>query len=113
MAPVDADAPEIFKADPSQIPVYEVGLSSPTRNLVDLRKWVDLRLQPQLLTVQGVASVDVSGGLIREIRVTLDQERLRSYGLTVASVLEDRPDAMGLVRTSEWRLKVSAIYRIP
>ena len=39
-----------------------------------------MRLQPQLLTVEGVASVDVSGGLVREIRVTLDQERLRSYG---------------------------------
>jgi hydrophobe/amphiphile efflux-1 (HAE1) family protein len=86
--PLEADAPTIFKSDPSQIPVFEVGLSSPTRDLVALRNWVDLRLQPQLLTVKGVASVDVSGGLIREIRVTLDQERLRSYGFTVADVLE-------------------------
>jgi hydrophobe/amphiphile efflux-1 (HAE1) family protein len=85
--PLDAEPPVIFKRDPSQIPVFEVGFSSPTRDLVALRNWVDLRLQPQLLTVEGVASVDVSGGLIREIRVTLDQERLRSYGLTVSDVL--------------------------
>jgi len=85
--PVEAEAPSIFKFDPSQIPVYEVGFSSPTRDPVALRRWVDQRLQPQLLTVPGVAAVDVSGGLVREIRVTLDQERLRSYGLAVSDVL--------------------------
>ena len=85
--PVDADPPSIFKFDPSQIPVFEVGFSSPTRDAVALRNWVELRLLPQILTVQGVASVDVSGGLLREIRVTLDQERLRSYGLTVSDII--------------------------
>lgn len=86
--PVEADAPTIFKFDPSQIPIYELGLNSATRDPVALRNWADLRLQPQLLTVNGVASVDVSGGLIREIRVTLDQERLRSYGIALSDVLE-------------------------
>ena len=85
--PRDADPPTLFKFDPSQSPVFEVGFSSPTRSLVDLRNWVDLKLRPQLLTIEGVASVDIAGGLVREIRVTLDQERLRSYGLTVADVL--------------------------
>lgn len=85
--PRDADAPTIFKFDPSQSPVYEVGFSSSTRGLVDLRTWIEQRLRPQLLTIEGVASVDVAGGLVREIRVTLDQERLRSYGLAVADVL--------------------------
>jgi len=85
--PVDVDPPRIHKYDPSQIPVFEVGFSSPTRDLVSLRNWVDLQLEPQLLTVEGVAAIDVAGGLVREIRVTLDQERLRSYGLTVSDVL--------------------------
>ena len=54
--PLDADPPIIRKLDPSQIPVFEVGFSSPTRDLVDLRNWVDLRLHPQLLSVEGVAA---------------------------------------------------------
>jgi CzcA family heavy metal efflux pump len=91
--PEDAEPPTIFKFDPSQIPVYEVGFSSARRSLVDLRDWVDLRLRPQLLTVEGIASVDVSGGLSREIRVTLDQERVRSYGLAVNDVLQALRDA--------------------
>ncbi len=91
--PEDAEPATIFKFDPSQIPVYEVAFSSSQRSPVELRDWVDLRLRPQLLTVEGIASIDVSGGLIREIRVTLDQERLRSYGLAVADVLQAIRDA--------------------
>jgi hydrophobe/amphiphile efflux-1 (HAE1) family protein len=86
--PVEADPPTIFKFDPSQMPIYEAAFSSPTRDLISLREWVEYRLRPQLLTVEGVASVDVSGGLQREIQVVLDQERLRSYGLTVSQVIE-------------------------
>jgi CzcA family heavy metal efflux pump len=91
--PDDADPATIFKFDASQQPVYEVAFSSPLRSPVELRDWVDLRLRPQLLTVEGIASVDVSGGLVREIRVTLDQERLRSYGLAVGDVLQALRDA--------------------
>ncbi|MBI4544778.1 MAG: efflux RND transporter permease subunit [Gemmatimonadetes bacterium] len=86
--PEEADPPTIFKFDPSQQPVYELAFSSATRDLVSLRDWVEYRLRPQLLSIEGVASIDVSGGLVREIQVVLDQERLRSYGLTVSQVIE-------------------------
>jgi len=86
--PEEADPPSIYKFDPAQIPIYEVGFSSSQRDLVSLRDWVDTQLRPRLLTVQGVASVDVAGGLEREIQVVLDQERLRSYGLTIAGVID-------------------------
>jgi CzcA family heavy metal efflux pump len=90
--PRDADPATLFKFDPSQSPIYEVAFSSPSRSLVDIRNWVDLRLRPQLLTVEGVGSIDVSGGLVREVRVTLDQERLRSYRLAVNDVLTSLRD---------------------
>ncbi|MEX1183293.1 MAG: efflux RND transporter permease subunit [Gemmatimonadota bacterium] len=86
--PEEADPPTLFKFDPSQAAIYDVAFSSSMRDLVSLRDWVELRLRPQLLTIQGVASVDVSGGLTREIQVTLDQERLRSYGLSVSQVID-------------------------
>jgi multidrug efflux pump subunit AcrB len=86
--PEEADPPTIFKFDPSQAPIYEVAFSSSVLDLVQLRDWVEFRLRPQLLTIEGVASLDVSGGLQREIEVVLDQERLRSYGLTVSQVIE-------------------------
>jgi hydrophobe/amphiphile efflux-1 (HAE1) family protein len=86
--PVDVDPPTIFKFDPSQLPVYQVAFSSTERDLIALREWVEYRLRPQLLTIEGVASVDVSGGLVREVQVVIDQDRLRSYGLTVSQVTD-------------------------
>jgi len=86
--PDEADPPTIFKFDPSASPIYQTAFSSSVLDLIQLRDWVDNRLRPQLLTIEGVASIDISGGLQREIEVILDQERLRSYGLTVSQVIE-------------------------
>ena len=85
--PEEADPPEIWKMDPSQMPVYQVAFSSEGRDLVSLRQWVDQRLRPQLLSVPGVAAVEISGGLVREIQVVVDQERLRGQGLSVSEVI--------------------------
>ena len=85
--PEEADPPVIFKFDPSQIPVLQLAISSPSRDQAWLKVWCEDQLAKQLLTVSGVASVDVAGGLDREIQVVLDPERLRSYGLTVSEVL--------------------------
>ena len=85
--PEEASAPTISKSDPSQMQIYQIAFSSSTRDLVSLRQWVDQRLRPQLLSVEGVASVDLSGGLVREIQVELDPERLRGFGLSVQDVL--------------------------
>lgn len=107
--PEDVDPPTIFKFDPSQIPIYEIGFRSEQRGPVDLGLWAERQLAPQLLTVEGVASVDVSGGLAREIRVTLDQERLRRYGLSIAQILsalerENQDIAAGNVTSSSFEI---------
>src|SRR5690606_27111141 len=54
--PEEADPPTIFKFDPSQSPIYETAFSSSVLSLVELRDWVEYRLRPQLLTIEGVAS---------------------------------------------------------
>ena len=85
--PEEADPPTINKFDPSQMPIYSVGFSSAVRDRISLRQWVDQRLRPQLLSVPGVAAVEISGGLVREIQVEIDQERLRTFGLSLAQVI--------------------------
>lgn len=85
--PEEADPPTLNKSDPSQQQIYQVAFSSTTRNQTALRQWVEQRLRPQLLSVNGVASVEVFGGLVREIQVELDPDRLRGLGLSVSQVI--------------------------
>lgn len=85
--PREVDPPTIWKADPSQIPIFELAVSSSGMDLVRLRRWCQEELTNYFLTVPGVASVDVAGGLEREIQVIIDQKRLQGYGLAVTEVL--------------------------
>jgi len=86
--PKDAEEPLIVKADPSQLPVMDLLITSENMNLVKLRTWVENYLQDQFVSVSGTAGTDVSGGLRREIRVHLHPEKLQGYGITVDRVLQ-------------------------
>ncbi len=85
--PEEAEPPSLNKSDPSQQQIYQVAFSSESRDQTDLRQWVEQRLRPQLLSINGVASIDVFGGLVREIQVELDPDRLRGLGLSVSQVI--------------------------
>lgn len=102
--PEEADPPTISKSDPAQQQVYQVAFSSDQRNQTALRQWVDQRLRPQLLSVNGVASIEIFGGLVREIQVELDPDRLRGMGLSVSQVInalrnENQDVAAGRITT--------------
>lgn len=91
--PREVDPPIIFKSDPSQMAIFEIAISSNNLDLVRLRRWCQEELTNSFLTVPGVASVDVAGGLEREIQIIIDQKRLQGYGLAVTEVLRAIRDA--------------------
>ena len=66
-------------------PVMNVALSGkrPLTELYDLGNDVVL---PKLQSVNGVADVQLVGGLQREIQVKVDSARLRAYGLSLQQV---------------------------
>lgn len=86
--PDTVEQPRLFKFDPSQLPVYEIALTSASLQGVDLRVFADQELARELNTVPGVASVDVSGGVQEEIQVDLDPARLQALGLGITEVLD-------------------------
>lgn len=86
--PDTIEEPRIFKVDPSQLPVYEFALTSPSLPGVDLRVFADEELTRELSVVPGVAAVDVSGGVQEEVRVTLDLDRLQALGVGLTDVLD-------------------------
>jgi len=77
----------IFKFDPSQLPVYEFALTSPSLSPLELRVFAEEELNRELSVVPGVAAVDVVGGLEEEVTVNLDFDRLQSQGLSIKDVL--------------------------
>lgn len=87
--PDTLEAPRISKADPSQSPVYELAIASPSLEPVDLRVFADEELARELGVVAGVAAVDVAGGVPEEIRVILDLNRLQSLGVGLNEVLSE------------------------
>jgi CzcA family heavy metal efflux pump len=85
--PTSIDPPVIYKRDPSQIPVMEYVVSSTHMDAVKLRDWVDNTYSKWFLNLPGVAAVEVGGGLVREILVLPDQERLGGLGLSIDDVV--------------------------
>ncbi|PSB31719.1 efflux RND transporter permease subunit [Stenomitos frigidus] len=87
--PDTIEEPRLFKADPSQLPVYEMALTSPSLKDVDLRVFGDEELSRELTVVEGVASADVSGGVQEEVRVNIDLNRLQALGIGLTGVLDE------------------------
>jgi multidrug efflux pump subunit AcrB len=87
--PDTIEEPRLFKADPSQLPVYEMALTSPSLKDVDLRVFADEELSRELGIVSGVASADVSGGVAEEVRVNIDLNRLQALGIGLTDVLDE------------------------
>ncbi|MHC5596432.1 MAG: efflux RND transporter permease subunit [Nostoc sp.] len=85
--PDTIEEPRLFKVDPSQLPVYELALTSASLQGKDLRVFADEELTRELSVVPGVASVDVSGGAEEEVRVLVDLNRLQALGVGLNDVL--------------------------
>ena len=86
--PRDIEPPFVFKADPSQLPIMQVAVSSERWGPVQLREWADNWLQDRVLAVKGVAGTEIVGGLEREIRIHLDPAAMEKHNLSLDTVLK-------------------------
>lgn len=85
--PEDAERPNVLKFDISATPIATLGLSGsgdPRR----LRYVADELLTRRLERIPGIASVQVNGGRLREIRVELEADRLVALGVTSQQVVD-------------------------
>ena len=86
--PDTLEQPRLFKFDPSQLPVYELALTSPGLNESQLRIFAEETLVRELGIVPGVSSVDVSGATPEEVRINLDLNRMQAVGVGLTPVLD-------------------------
>jgi len=84
--PDEASQPVIFKFDPSMIPIMVLVVEG-RRDLKSLRYIADTDIRNNFEQIDGVANVQIWGGLERQVHVDLDRTILASYGLTVDQVI--------------------------
>ena len=82
--PDDASDPTVMSIDIDSMPVVQVALRG--NDLASLQSIAENEIQPALERLDGVASVDISGGYEQEIAVHTDASRLKGYNLTISSI---------------------------
>ncbi|MBN2190986.1 MAG: efflux RND transporter permease subunit [Candidatus Aureabacteria bacterium] len=85
--PDDVEEAQIFKADPSQLPILEMAVYSDERDERELREWSENDLKDRFLGIPGLADVTVSGGKTREIQVVFNQKKLEEYDLSAENLI--------------------------
>ena len=84
--PTGANDPSVLRFDPQQMPVMMVSLSGD--DPAQLHTLAENIVQPGFERQGGVGSVTVEGGVIEEVQVILDQQRLNQYGLSSQQILQ-------------------------
>jgi len=87
MLPEGCEDPLIFKMDPSMMPVYTIAMSGDVGQR-QLRQLAEDEVKNRLERIEGVASVDISGGLEREIKVKIRPEVLQAHGLSFSQIVQ-------------------------
>jgi len=82
--PDDIDTPQVVKYDPGASSIITISITG--GDPVSIRQLAENDLKDRLQQVKGVGSLNIGGGLKREIQVDLDRSRLYAYGLSLDKV---------------------------
>jgi HAE1 family hydrophobic/amphiphilic exporter-1 len=85
--PDDADEPMVFKFDPSMLPVLIYGMTG-DRDPILMKQIAEDIIEKRLERVAGVASVQITGGIERQIRVLLSPQKMNGYGISIGQVVQ-------------------------
>jgi len=83
--PEDAGRPTIILLDPQSKPIMILALSG-ERSLVELKEFAEELIKPRLEQIEGIASVEIAGGVEREIQVEIKPELLSLYQLSIDEI---------------------------
>lgn len=84
--PDNSSRPTLAKIEPNATPVLQVIATANQVTGKEFMTLMDDQILPQIKQVPGVAEVQVIGGEKREIRVNVDKDKLKAYGLSLSNV---------------------------
>ncbi|MGE0647717.1 MAG: efflux RND transporter permease subunit [Alphaproteobacteria bacterium] len=111
--PTGVENLRVIKANDDADPIVQLSASSETLNNEQLAKLLEDRVVPELLSIPGVADVQLYGNQRRTLNVIVEPKKLASYRLSiddVARALEsaDLDVPAGSIKTTEQQLLVRA-----
>ncbi|HEY5920267.1 MAG TPA: efflux RND transporter permease subunit [Kofleriaceae bacterium] len=86
--PIEMEEPILTRFASTDFPIISLTLTSPTIPAVKLTQLADTRIRRELTALQGVASVDIIGGLERELTVEVEPDALRASGVSISQVVQ-------------------------
>lgn len=84
--PKDARQPVIIKNDINAKPIIRVTMTSPEMTSTEAYQFAKDKIKSRLESIDGVAQIEITGGREREIRVSVDREKLKAYNLSILQV---------------------------
>ncbi|MDP1998052.1 MAG: efflux RND transporter permease subunit [Rhodoferax sp.] len=85
--PTEMREPVVRRYDPSAQPIMNLALSSSSQSHAEISRLAEDLLADKLRGVPGVAAVNISGALKRELSVLLRSEKLREFNISVSEVV--------------------------
>ena len=80
----------------SSATILTMGVTSDSKNLMELRSIVDWNLVPTILSVPGVADVNVFGGEVKQLQIQVDKEKLIRFGVGINEIIAAARNATGI-----------------
>ncbi len=84
--PDDASKPQVLPVDPNDRPVISIGIFPKDGDLALARRIAEREIKTRLQKSTGVGTIQISGGLIEQIHISIDQDFLMAKGLTLTDI---------------------------
>ncbi len=118
--PKDIDEPIIEKVDPDATPILWLGLTGANKTIRELSTYADEVVKEQIQKINGVGAIRVAGMRLRQVRIWLDADRMRAYGITAQDVTRalarenvEVPGGRIEGKTKEYSVKIKGEFTDP
>lgn len=99
----------VEKMNPSILPVMGYSVVSETKNQVELKLIAEYIIKPYLSRIQGVASVQVIGGKVKEYRIIPDEVKLKMLKINPQEII-DILQQTGFIRSTGYTTDYNRLY---
>lgn len=121
--PAGIQPPQVFKISQASQPTMTIAMSPKDGSPVDLRRireLADNQIKEELMRVPQIANIEVFGAWQPEVRVTIDPDRLKRFGLSLGSVIssisaqnQNIPQGLIIGKEGQYIFKTAGQVKVP